>query len=123
MFGEYGERCTCTIRHFTKNISFRNYRKVAEICLNAYLHLKFKICNLEESRVSLTILFHHIPNCKGNLRGVMANVLDCDIVVNEFELKSGYYVPFQTNTLGKGMNSLIPSNYDFNSTTKVLLQG
>ena len=28
------------------------------------------------------------------LSGVVANVLDCDIVVNEFEHKSRYYVEF-----------------------------
>ena len=39
--------------------------------------------------------------------GVMVNVLDCGIVVREFELQSCYYVHFQTNPLGKGMNPLI----------------
>ena len=37
-----------------------------------------------------------------------ANVLDSDIVVSKFKLQLGYYVHFWTNTLGKGMNSLIP---------------
>ena len=37
--------------------------------------------------------------------GVVANVLDCHIVVSEFELH--YYVHFRTNTLRKDMNSLI----------------
>ena len=41
----------------------------------------------------------------GNARGVVANVLKFDNVVNEFELPSGYYI--QTHTLGKGMNPLI----------------
>ena len=30
--------------------------------------------------------------------GDVANVQDCDIVINEFELQSRYYVHFQTNT-------------------------
>ena len=38
----------------------------------------------------------------------MANVLDYDIIVNELELQSHYYIHFPTNTLGKGMNSFIP---------------
>ena len=38
-------------------------------------------------------------------RGVIANILDC-----EFELQSRYYVHFRTNTLGKGINSLIPTS-------------
>ena len=39
-------------------------------------------------------------------RGVVANVLDCDIVVSEFALQSYYYIHFQTNTLEKYMNSI-----------------
>ena len=31
----------------------------------------------------------------------VANMLDCDIDVSEFELVSSYYIHFQTNTLGK----------------------
>ena len=37
----------------------------------------------------------------------MANILDFDIIVNEFELKSRYYIHFQTNTFGEGTNHLI----------------
>ena len=37
----------------------------------------------------------------------MANVLNCDIVVNEFKFQSRYYIYFLTNTLGKGMNPFI----------------
>ena len=40
--------------------------------------------------------------------GVVANVLNCDIIVNKFKLQSCYYIHFQTNTLRKGMNPLIP---------------
>ena len=43
----------------------------------------------------------------GNPRGEVAKELDCDIVVSEFEIKSRYYVHFQTKTIGKGMNCLI----------------
>ena len=38
---------------------------------------------------------------------LMAKALDCGIVVSEFELQSRYYIQFQRNTLGKGMNPLI----------------
>ena len=41
----------------------------------------------------------------GSPRGVMVNVIDCGIVVSEFELLSFYY--FRINTLGKGMNPFI----------------
>ena len=40
-------------------------------------------------------------------RGVMFKVMDCGIVVREFELQSRYYIHFRANTLGKGMNPLI----------------
>ena len=37
----------------------------------------------------------------------MVKAMDCGIVINEFEFQSHYYVHFQVNTLGKGMNPLI----------------
>ena len=37
---------------------------------------------------------------------VVVNVLDCDIVVSEFELQSYYYVRFRGDTLRKAMNPL-----------------
>ena len=40
-------------------------------------------------------------------RGVMVKVMDSGIVKSVFVLQSRYYVHFQTNTLGKGMNPLI----------------
>ena len=44
----------------------------------------------------------------GNPCGIVANVLDYDIIVNQFKLHLCYYVHFWTNILGKGMNSLNP---------------
>ena len=46
---------------------------------------------------------------EGRFRGIVANVLDCKIVVKEFELQSRYYVHFHTNSLGKCKNPFIPS--------------
>ena len=61
---------------------------------------------------------------EGSPCGVLANVLDCDIIVSEIELQSCYYIRFQTNTVGKSMNPFIPpSNYGLNNTTIVILQG
>ena len=37
----------------------------------------------------------------------VANVLNSDIIVNEFELQSRYEVHFRTNILGKSMDPLI----------------
>ena len=38
---------------------------------------------------------------------VVANVLDCNIVVRKFKHQLHDYVPFKTNTLGKVMNPFI----------------
>ena len=37
----------------------------------------------------------------------MAKVLDCNMVVSEFEFQSRYYVHFQATNNGKGMNTLL----------------
>ena len=42
---------------------------------------------------------------------------------NKFKLQSCYYIHFQTNVFGKGINSLIPPSYRLNIITTVLLQG
>ena len=56
----------------------------------------------------------------GISRGVMVKPMDCGIVESEFELQSGNYVHFRTNTLGKGMIPLtLPAG--LNRTTTVLL--
>ena len=54
----------------------------------------------------VSILFKHLeiihkhPGVGGNHRCVVVNVLAYDIVVNEFELQSQYYVYFQANKFG-----------------------
>ena len=53
------------------------------------------------------IWFQVTNNNRGCPRGVMVKAMDCGIVVSEFVLQSRYYVHFQANTLGKGMNPLI----------------
>ena len=55
----------------------------------------------------------------------MVKVLDCGLKVSKFKLQSHNYVHFHFNTLGKGMNPLIPPTprYGLNSITAVLLQG
>ena len=53
---------------------------------------------------------------------VHLSVLNCDIVVSEFELHLHYYGHFQTHTLGKGINNLILSSYWLNTTNTTLLQ-
>ena len=43
----------------------------------------------------------------GGPRGVMVKVMNCAIIVRKFVFQSRYYIHFQANTLGKGMNPLI----------------
>ena len=52
-----------------------------------------------------------IHSAWGCPRGVMVKAMDCGTVVSEFVLQSRYYVHFRANTLGKGMNPLIPKVY------------
>ena len=42
--------------------------------------------------------------------GVVVNMMDCNIILSEFELQSQDYVHFQTNSFGKGMNLVIPTS-------------
>ena len=51
-------------------------------------------------------IFWHLPYW-GCPHGVMVKAMDCGIVVSKFVLQQRYYVHFQANTLGKGMNPLI----------------
>ena len=50
-------------------------------------------------------------------RGVVVNVQEFDIGVNEFELQSLSKVYFLTNTIGKGMYPLISPWNRLNTTT------
>ena len=50
---------------------------------------------------------HVKTHCGGGCSSVVANVLDSDIVVSEFELHSLCNIHFRTYILGKDVNSLI----------------
>ena len=39
--------------------------------------------------------------------GVMVKAMDSGIILSKFVLQSCYYIHFQANTLGKGINPLI----------------
>ena len=67
-------------------------------------------------------VYSEAQKCGGSPHGIKAKVLHCALEVTEFKLQSCYYVHFQTNTLGKGMNLFILSSYGLNSITVVLLQ-
>ena len=62
-------------------------------------------------------------------RGIVANVLDCNIVISEFELQPHLFYHFQTIALGKYMNAvvykyrqnIIKHNDDFKERTNTLI--
>ena len=67
--------------------------------------LMFIKLNLEQYNIEMFNLRQILSaDCSGrNPCEIMAKLLD---YVNEFNLQSSYYIHFQTNTFGKGMNLL-----------------
>ena len=57
----------------------------------------------------------------GDPHGVVANVLDFDIEVTEFELLLRSYVHLRISILGKGMNPFYLPGYELNTTCTILL--
>ena len=51
----------------------------------------------------------HRLNTNGEVIDVMAIVWNSSLEVSEFELQSRYYVHIWTNTFGKGMKPVIPT--------------
>ena len=47
----------------------------------------------------------------GKPYGIVANALDCDLIVSRFKLQLHYYVHFLINIIGKGTNPPYPSRY------------
>ena len=63
--------------------------------------------------MQLKLIKQSIIPCNGeNANGLVANMLDYDIIVSEFELQSRYYIHFETHTLRRGMRPFIlPTMY------------
>ena len=55
----------------------------------------------------LTLFLVYSCTQVGDPRSLLTNVLDFNIVVIEFKLKSRYFVHFRTNNLGNGMEPFI----------------
>ena len=60
-------------------------------------------------------------NSRNTTSGVVADVLDCDTVVREFELQLRYCIHFMTNTLRKGMNPTVPIPDNYLKRTIIVL--
>ena len=57
---------------------------------------------------------------ESSLCSVVANALDCDIVLSKIKLQSHYYIQFWTNTLGVKYEAPYPYSHMLNSITVVL---
>ena len=80
------------------------------VCTRTYAHSHthtFRCTHTHTLSHTNSHTFTYTTVYKGCHRGTVGNVLDCDIVVSEFELHSRYYVHFQTNTFGERINHLI----------------
>ena len=71
------------------------------IYLSIYLFLFIYLSISFSSSIYLSIFFSLSIYLSASSSRVIANTLDCDIVVNEFDLQSQYYDLFRTSTLGK----------------------
>ena len=76
-------------------------------------------CFDQNCKLDYTSLF---PYRGGKLRSVVANVFDCSLVINKFELPSCNYVHIWTNNLGQNYDTLI-LKLCINSTITVHLPG
>ena len=83
------------------------------ILLNAWMHINISIWALEGTLKSTTTQCQSKSksNVNGGVlhssHGVVSNVLDCYVVVSEFELRLSNYVLFRTNAFVKGINTRI----------------
>ena len=77
---------------------------IIDIFIYLLLLMFYSFMYLFYSRFYVIILFMYLFS---RPRGVMVKAIDCGIVISEFEHQSRYYVHTQTNTVRKGMNSLI----------------
>ena len=61
--------------------------------------------------------------CWENPCGVVANILESDIIISEFKLQLHYYIHFHTDTTWKGIEPLYSPSYGLNNIITALLQG
>ena len=96
--------CVCVIKQstFLNSIHSEVMRFIRSL-----ERIKDKIDRKDAARTHTHTHTHTHIDTEGCPRGVMVKAIDCRIVVSEFELQSRYCVHFRTNTLGKGMKSLI----------------
>ena len=93
------------ISHFTSELS-KEWKVVLFLQVYSYKSaLNFPTIDKQKNPLRLSYCFP--VKIKRSPHGVIANVLDCDIIGSEFKHHSRYYVHFRTNTLGRGRKPLI----------------
>ena len=60
--------------------------------------------------MQLLTVFSIVNSMVGSPRVVVVNMLNCNIVVSEFEPQLSYYVHFYTNNLREGMSVFITTS-------------
>ena len=98
-----------------KRFGFNSLHQVFDIMI--IVHIAMDTCRDINTLEGMSDFLWRTPH------GAVANVLDCNIVVIEFEFQTRYYVHFWTITLGKIINLLIPTpSYGLYDTSKVFRQ-
>ena len=78
------------------------------VCMYAWVTTQWKLLVVKQGDTCIQSSFCKVK-CLffkgwGSPRSVVANVLDCDIAVSEFELQLCYYVHVRSNTFQKSFN-------------------
>ena len=90
--------------YFVEKMMIDNSYAIQVFCLFFQQHCRNAVL-LQLIKSTKCIIF---PTSVGTPHGLVVNLLDCDILVCKFKLKSCCYVYFRTDTLGKGKILLIP---------------
>ena len=85
----------------------------------------YKITHLLFSAKYIYIYIHYRSKLSGVCpRGVVASILDCNIIVSKYKFQLHYYVYFQTNKFGERHEPPYPlPSHGLNSITAVVLEG
>ena len=117
--------------HFFHQFSFCLYPLFLYIYLGHFFSFLYFYAFLLLFSVLSSLLCHSVyflcfsffitNNFEESFHGVVANGLICEIVVSEFKLQLDYYANFWTNSLGKNMNPLFPTQYCFSTSVDLTL--
>ena len=117
---------TCTRTHTYTHTHVCRWESACEIMagvifdvLLLHTHTHTRV-NVHTHTFTYTHRYTHTHACMQVGECPWNSELDCGFEISEFELQSNNYIPFQTKTLEKGINTLF-SSYCLNSITAPLL--